>query len=397
MSKGGSSASSASRASTSCNSTWRWTHFEALDESLPLPARDCRAGASCHRADAIAHRPHRRLRRRVLRLGRRTSDAAGPCLRHASGAARRVQHQPRARRGHALRRAHPWPRRPAGRHLGPGQLCRRARPSVRTAVPSLSRSIQEAVVGVRVRPGLWVDGGVFFSHIGQESWISRDNPTYTRSFTAEYTPYYSSGVKVTWAASSTLTAQVHLLNGWQNIAENNERKAVGARLDWAPRAGIALGWAGFRGDEQPETSARRMRDFHQLFARLEAGSDLTLWLTADRGWERPESGKTATWGSLTAIAERRLSPTVSLATRLERYVDRDGVLIPVVDPAWLCGDVGVDGAQPAAARGGAVAHRSARLLERWRRLAGAGGAAPQHRGARDLALDLPGSGAMTAS
>lgn len=198
--------------------------------------------------------------------------------------------------------------------------------------PSLSRSIQEAVAGVRVRPGLWVDGGVFFSHIGQESWISRDNPTYTRSFTAEYTPYYSSGVKVTWAASSTLTAQVHLLNGWQNIAENNERKAVGARLDWAPSAGIALGWAGFRGDEQPETSARRMRDFHQLFARLEAGSDLTLWLTADRGWERPESGETATWGSLTAIAERRLSPTVSLATRLERYVDRDGVFIPVTDP-----------------------------------------------------------------
>ena len=198
--------------------------------------------------------------------------------------------------------------------------------------PSLSRSIQEAVVGVRVRPGVWVDGGVFFSHIGQESWISRDNPTYTRSFTAEYTPYYSSGVKVTWAASPKITAQLHLLNGWQNISENNERKAVGARIDWTPRTGVFVGWAGFRGDEQPEGSARRIRDFHQLVARLEPRSDLTLWLTADRGWERPETGPTATWGSLTAIAERRLSPTLSLAARVERYVDRDGVLIPVPDP-----------------------------------------------------------------
>jgi hypothetical protein len=198
--------------------------------------------------------------------------------------------------------------------------------------PSLARSIQEAVVGVRVRPSLWVDGGVFFSHVGQESWISRDNPTYTRSFTAEYTPYYSSGMKVTWAASPEVTAQVHLLNGWQNISENNERKALGARIDWMPRAGITLGWAGFRGDEQPEASPRRMRDVHQLFARLEPRSDLTLWLTADRGWERPESGSTATWGSLTGIAERRLSPTVSLAARVERYADRDGVLIPVADP-----------------------------------------------------------------
>lgn len=197
--------------------------------------------------------------------------------------------------------------------------------------PSLSRTIQEAVVGVRLRPGLWVDGGVFFSHIGQESWISRDNPTYTRSFTAEYTPYYSSGVKVTWSASSKVTAQLHLLNGWQNIAENNERKAVGGRIDWTPRSGVSLGWAGFRGDEQPETGARRLRNFHQLFARFEPQSDLTLWLTADRGWDGPGGGPTSTWGSLTAIAERRFSPTLAVATRLERYTDRDGVLIPVPD------------------------------------------------------------------
>lgn len=197
---------------------------------------------------------------------------------------------------------------------------------------SLSRNIQEAVVGVRIRPGLWVDGGIFFSHIGQESWISRDNPTYTRSFTADYTPYYSSGVKLTWTASPKLTAQVHLLNGWQQIAEGNARKAIGARLDWTPRQGVALGWAGFRGDEQPESSPRRMRAFHQLFARLVPRSDLTLWLTADRGWERPAAGATSTWGSLTAIAERRLSPTLSVAGRVERYADRDGVLIPVSDP-----------------------------------------------------------------
>lgn len=198
--------------------------------------------------------------------------------------------------------------------------------------PSLSRTIQEAVVGVRLRPGVWVDGGVFFSHIGQESWISRDNPTYTRSFTADYTPYYSSGVKVTWSASAKLTAQLHLLNGWQNIAEGNARKAIGARIDWMPRRGVAFGWTSFHGDEQPEASARRMRNLQQLFARLDPRSDLTLWLTADKGWERPDEGPTSTWGSVTAIAERHVSPTVALAVRAERFVDRDGVLIPVADP-----------------------------------------------------------------
>ena len=43
--------------------------------------------------------------------------------------------------------------------------------------PSLSRFIQEAVAGYQITPALWVDGGVFLSHIGMENWTSRDNPT----------------------------------------------------------------------------------------------------------------------------------------------------------------------------------------------------------------------------
>jgi hypothetical protein len=51
----------------------------------------------------------------------------------------------------------------------------------------LARIIQEAWVGVRVSPKLWVDGGIYFSPIGWESFISWDNPTYTRSLLADHT------------------------------------------------------------------------------------------------------------------------------------------------------------------------------------------------------------------
>ena len=40
--------------------------------------------------------------------------------------------------------------------------------------PELTRHIQEAVVGVRAKSHLWIDAGIYLSHIGQESWISRD-------------------------------------------------------------------------------------------------------------------------------------------------------------------------------------------------------------------------------
>src|ERR1700730_10559336 len=42
--------------------------------------------------------------------------------------------------------------------------------------PSLSRFIQEAVAGYQITPTLWVDGGIFLSHIGMENWTSRANP-----------------------------------------------------------------------------------------------------------------------------------------------------------------------------------------------------------------------------
>lgn len=197
--------------------------------------------------------------------------------------------------------------------------------------PDLARHLQEAVAGVRVAPGLWLDGGVFFSHIGQESWISRDNPTYTRSFTAEYTPYYGSGLKATWSPSATVTAQLHLVNGWQNITETNEDKALGGRIDWTPVPGVTVGWAAFRGNERTDSLPSRTRMLHQLFAKVAPVSGLTLWGTVDRGTERG-GGDPAAWWSATLVGEVRVGARTSIAGRVERYVDRDGVLIPLPDP-----------------------------------------------------------------
>lgn len=192
--------------------------------------------------------------------------------------------------------------------------------------PTLSRHIQEAVAGIRVSPRFWVEAGVYFSHIGQESWISRDNPTYTRSFTAEYTPYYSTGVRATWTPRDNVTAQLHVVNGWQVISDQNQGKGLGARIDWTPIPQVTVGWNTYMGNEQPMDAVERPRRFHQLTASLRPVSPLALWLTADRGWQENASGENDTWGSATAIGEYQLGGTVSLAARLERFVDRHGVV-----------------------------------------------------------------------
>ena len=72
---------------------------------------------------------------------------------------------------------------------------------------------------------------MFFAHTGLEGWITRDNLTYTRSLIAEFSPYYEAGAKLTWTASPEVTAQLDILNGWQNISNYNTPPAVGIRVD----------------------------------------------------------------------------------------------------------------------------------------------------------------------
>ena len=190
--------------------------------------------------------------------------------------------------------------------------------------PLLARYIQEAYAGVKLADNVWVDGGIFFSHMGMESWASRDNPTYTRSLVAEYSPYYSSGAKITWAASSRLTAQLDVVNGWQNISENNSGKGAGIRLDLAPSSTTTLSYYNFLSDE----AGNRLRTFNGVGGKLVSGK-LTLLGQFDLGTQgkSPSDGGSASWYGFTAIARAQVTSTVALSGRVERYDDEDQVII----------------------------------------------------------------------
>lgn len=190
--------------------------------------------------------------------------------------------------------------------------------------PSLARHIQEAVVGARVGDNVWVDGGIFYSHMGMEGWVSRDNPTYTRSLVADYSPYYQSGVKLTWAATSKLTAQVDVVNGWQNISENNRGKGVGLRLDYSPVANSTLSYYNLFTQE----AGTRLRTFNGVGAKVAKGR-ATVLAQFDLGMQDASDGNdgTATWYGFTAIVRGQMTATLGVSARVERFDDQNQVII----------------------------------------------------------------------
>lgn len=200
--------------------------------------------------------------------------------------------------------------------------------------PTLSRHIQEATAGARLAPSLWIDGGVYFSYIGWEGWISRDNPTYTRSLVADYTPYYLSGVHLTWTprvrdGSAPLTLQLHVMNGWQNVSENNHGKAVGLRIDWQVSPALTLAYSNFLGNERPQGVAAATRVFNQLMVKGGTGR-LSLQGQVDYGREASRD-----WYGLVAIGREAIAPTVALSLRIERYSDPHQIIVATGVPAGL--------------------------------------------------------------
>lgn len=201
------------------------------------------------------------------------------------------------------------------------------------AEPDGLQNVFEASVGVRLSDSrdLWLDAGVFPSHIGFESAIGRDNWTLTRSLAAENTPYYEAGLKLGYrTANGQWFVSGLLLNGWQRIRrpDGNTTPAFGWQVTWAPSAAVTINSSSFVGNDFPDDE-RRMRYFHGLYGILALSDRWGLTLGLDTGSQQEAKGSSATdwWVNPQAVLRYQVSDRVSVAGRVEYYDDRNGVIV----------------------------------------------------------------------
>lgn len=110
--------------------------------------------------------------------------------------------------------------------------------------------IQQANAGVRVAENIWIDGGIFLTHIGGESLLPKDNWLSTHSLVTYYEPFYQAGVRASYE-SEKFTAQLHVLNGNGIIDENNYNKTFGWFFSYTPSTVFSVSYAGVAGNEVP--------------------------------------------------------------------------------------------------------------------------------------------------
>ncbi len=198
------------------------------------------------------------------------------------------------------------------------------------AEPGIFKNIYEAWGGVRVAKNLWLDAGIFLSHIGLEGPISRDDLTLTRSIMAENSPYYEAGAKLTYDKGQKWLFSVLAINGWQVIRDRNQNEAVGTQVQFRPSSKWLLNSSTFIGEGRnvPDSLGVRLRYFHDFFVTYDPTPKWKIAGAFDTGWQEKLDGKGGydKWQGGALIVRRRLWARAGLVGRVEYYHDPSGVL-----------------------------------------------------------------------
>ena len=201
------------------------------------------------------------------------------------------------------------------------------------AEPGVLKNIYEGNVGVRISKTkkLWIDVGIFSSHIGFESAHSPSCWSLTRSMVAENSPYFESGAKLSYTTDNgkiSLTALA--LNGWQRITRVNGNSLMSWGTQFFVKASdkITFNYSTFFGTDEPDSS-RLWRIYHNLYAIFQFNDKVGLTTGFDIGTEQVSKGSIDKSIWYTPVGILRFTPNSNwaIAVRGEYFNDENGVII----------------------------------------------------------------------
>lgn len=211
------------------------------------------------------------------------------------------------------------------------------------AEPSWAQYVYEGSVGSKLfeNSEVWLDLGVLPSPYGYEGAISKDQLNLTRSFSAENSPYYLGGAKLT-GTFGKLTAAIFVINGWQNIQETNTNKSLGTQLQYKASDKWLFNWSTYYGDLPSQTDNSRKQFFSDLYVSYTPNSSFQAIALFDFGIQEQTPGadlSDATWHTANITARYWLTDKLGIGGRAEYYTDTKSAIIAPVTAT----DFGISG------------------------------------------------------
>ena len=156
--------------------------------------------------------------------------------------------------------------------------------------------------------------------IANPNWSEGNQFIYVENFTG-------TGLSVETKFNNYVDAQFRIINGWDQVSDNNGRKSLMARVGLYPNALSSLGLTGYWGPEESGNNNANRYGFEALLWR-KLGS-AAVWVQGDYGTEQanaalPDPTQDAKWWALGAWVTYDLNATVGLALRGDYVNDENG-------------------------------------------------------------------------
>lgn len=173
--------------------------------------------------------------------------------------------------------------------------------------------------------GLQFDFGKFYTSAGAEPTETHLNWNYSRALMYANGPYYHFGLRTSMPVNKYLTAGFQLVNGWNNVEDNNSGKTMGFTT------ALSLGkltWSNvyYTGPENNNTN-KGWRNFYDTVFAYNPTDKISTYLNIDYGHQKFVSGPGSNdWLAIGGAARFQLTKNMAFSPRVERYYDKDGFI-----------------------------------------------------------------------
>ena len=214
---------------------------------------------------------------------------------------------------------------PVGFHLdvGFGQTINMVGASDRA--PQGFKYFEQAYVNFKPKSfhGLQIDVGKFVTSAGAEVIESNANWNYSRSLLFAWAiPYYHFGVRTSFPIGAHFTGGVQVVQGWNNVYDNNSGKTVGLTGAYAWKK-VTWSHNYYVGPEKYHTNDG-IRHLYDTTVLVNANDNLSYYINFDYGQDKNIGSGTSKWTGIAGAVRRAIGKKYAVAGRLEFFDDIDG-------------------------------------------------------------------------
>jgi hypothetical protein len=193
------------------------------------------------------------------------------------------------------------------------------------AAESPYKNIEEAY-GSYMAPvgkGLQIDVGKFVTNAGAEVIEAKDDWNYTRSLLFQLAiPLYHAGIRVTYSPSDKVSMMGGVVNGWNDVTDNNSAKSVMASVTFKPTGALSIIENYIGGAEQPGNNSG-WRHLSDTVVSYTVNPTVNVMGNYDFTTDTVGGSRVTTQG-VAGYLKYQANKWVTVVPRVEYFKDRDG-------------------------------------------------------------------------